>query len=387
MPGKSSRATAQQVKEDLAAPPPALAASTQPVLQRRSPAGPRRTPPAVRRQPARRHRRRRRRAPTSRWTSRTPFWSALSPRTLLACCSRRARTRTSAPPAPAATTPAPIRRAQRRGSRRGLGSQPASSSTAASVRTLSRRSSRSVRSPGGSTGTSAYRSSRSTSVIGSVLLDLRLQLLDRAVQQHFRRTLGSTERARDLAVVHSEREAHDQSLAAVVRQRRNAREHLLELLAALDQRLGVVRRRHDRGVLELGLRPTRAVAVVVGGQVVGDPDQPWPQRSPVRLALRTLEVPVGLEERLLGQVLGVVMVARAVVAVAVDVSQVGAVQLGEVAVEPGLVHDALHTWSLRSRVPLRPLAATRRGRPRSNAAGRAPPRRAPRAPPSRVRRH
>src|SRR5437588_2311088 len=197
-----------------------------------------------------------------------PFWSALTPCVLRACCSRRARTRTSAPPAPAATTPAPIRRAQRRGSRRALGSQPASSSTAASVRTLSRRSRRSVRSPGGSTGTSAYLSSRSTSVIGSVLLDPGLQLLDRAMQQHLGRPFGSTERARDLAVVHPEREPHDQSLAAVVRQRRDAGEHRLELLALLHQRLGVVRRRDDRGVLELGLRPARAVAVVVGREVV-----------------------------------------------------------------------------------------------------------------------
>ena len=47
---------------------------------------------------------------------------------------------------------------------------------------------------------------------------------------------------------------------------------------------------------------------------MGDADQPGPQRPAVGLALRALEVPVGLEEGLLGQVLGVVVVADPVVA-------------------------------------------------------------------------
>ncbi len=80
----------------------------------------------------------------------------------------------------------------------------------------------------------------------------------------------------------------------------------------------------------------RAVAVVVGGEVVSDPDQPRPQRPPVGLAQRALEVPVGLQERLLGEVLGVVVVADPVVGVAVDVAQMRAVELGEVRVEPAL---------------------------------------------------
>ena len=84
------------------------------------------------------------------------------------------------------------------------------------------------------------------------------------------------------------------------------------------------------GVLQLRLRPARAVAVVVRGQVVGDADQPGPQRPAVRLALRPLEVAVGLEEGLLGEVLGVVVVPDAVVRVAVDVAQMRAVELGEV---------------------------------------------------------
>ena len=52
---------------------------------------------------------------------------------------------------------------------------------------------------------------------------------------------------------------------------------------------------------------------------------------PLRLALRALEVPVGLQERLLGEVLGVVVVADPVVRVRVDVAQVRPVELGEVA--------------------------------------------------------
>ena len=78
-----------------------------------------------------------------------------------------------------------------------------------------------------------------------------------------------------------------------------------------------------RRVLDRRLRLARAVAVVVGGEVVGDADQPRPQRPALRLALRALEVPVGLQEGLLGQVLGVVVVAHPVVRVPVDVAQVG----------------------------------------------------------------
>ena len=60
---------------------------------------------------------------------------------------------------------------------------------------------------------------------------------------------------------------------------------------------------------------------------------------PFGLALRALEVAVGLEEGLLGEVLGVVVVADPVVGVAVDVAQMRAVELGEVAVESLLVGD------------------------------------------------
>ena len=60
---------------------------------------------------------------------------------------------------------------------------------------------------------------------------------------------------------------------------------------------------------------------------MGDPDQPRAQRPPVGFALGALEVAIGLQERLLGQVLGVVVVADAVVGVAVDVAQVRPVEL------------------------------------------------------------
>ena len=69
---------------------------------------------------------------------------------------------------------------------------------------------------------------------------------------------------------------------------------------------------------------------------MGDADEPRAQRAAVGLALGALEVPVGLQEGLLGEVLGVVVVADAVVGVGVDVAQVIAVELLEVAVELGL---------------------------------------------------
>ena len=88
---------------------------------------------------------------------------------------------------------------------------------------------------------------------GIVLLERLLELLDGSVDQHLRGPLGAIERTRDLAVVHAEGEAHDQRLAPVVGKLRHALQHILQLLAALHEILRVVRRRDDRGVLELGL--------------------------------------------------------------------------------------------------------------------------------------
>src|SRR4051812_8743957 len=143
-----------------------------------------------------------------------PFWSATRPRASRRFDFCRARTSTSAPPAPALTTPAAIRRAQRRGERKAEGSQSASSSTAASVIAVSRRSMRSPRSIGGSTGTRAPRSSRSTSLIPCPLplAEPLLELTYRAVDQHLRGALRAPQRPRDLLVVHVESEAHDQRL-------------------------------------------------------------------------------------------------------------------------------------------------------------------------------
>src|SRR3954454_4700149 len=197
-------------------------------------------------------------------TSRVAFRKAFSPWASLRC---RARTTISAPPAPTPTTPATTRRPQRRGSRSAFGSNSASSSIAASVISVSLRSTRSLIAIGGSTGTSAPCSRRSTSLISLLLLQPVLQLPDRAVDEHLRGALGPPERARDLLVVHPEREAHDQRLAAVVRKACDAAEHRLELLPPLHQRLGVVRGRDQRGILELRLGPPRAVAVVVRGEV------------------------------------------------------------------------------------------------------------------------
>ena len=88
---------------------------------------------------------------------------------------------------------------------------------------------------------------------------------------------------------------------------------------------------------------------------------------PVALALRALEVPVGLQERLLRQVLRVVVVAHPVVRVAVDVLQMGPVQLRELRVELRLVHasDTTSRHAARRRpegaVMPRPTPRRRRG--------------------------
>src|SRR3954462_6647423 len=95
-------------------------------------------------------------------------------------------------------------------------SQAATSSAAISPCSVSRRSSLSVSDTGGSTGTSAERSSRSRSSSG---IDLRrlvqvlLELPDRTVDQHLGCAFGAPQRAGDLSVVHVERESHDQCLA------------------------------------------------------------------------------------------------------------------------------------------------------------------------------
>src|SRR5437763_1999171 len=285
----------------------------------------------------------RRRMP--RDASRSPFWSARRPCASRRRCFCRARTRINAPPAVPATTPAAASRAQRLGSRRALGSNSASSPTAASVSAVSRRSRRSVSAPGGSTGANALCRSRSTSLILGFLLfflEALLELSYRAMNQDLGGTFGPPQRTCDLAVVHPDREAHDQGLAPVVRQSGHTAQHGLDLLALLHDLLGAERRRDDRGVLQVRLRAARAVAVVVRREVVGDADQPGPQRASVRLRARPCEVAVGLKERLLRQVLGVVVVADPVVAVAVHVAEVGAVQLGELAVELRLVHGRCH---------------------------------------------
>jgi hypothetical protein len=68
-----------------------------------------------------------------------------------------------------------------------------------------------------------------------------------------------------------------------------------------------------------------------------DPDEPGPERPAVRLPQRALEVTVGLEKGLLGEVLGVVVVAHPVVAVGIDIPEVRAIDLGEPSVKLTLV--------------------------------------------------
>src|SRR5215207_7611175 len=213
-------------------------------------------------------------------------------------------------------------RAQLRGSRIADISQSASSAAATSVSSARPRSRRSLSASGGSTGTRAERSrrsTRSTSLI-AVLLEALLQLLDGSVYEHLGGSLGSPERSRDLAVVHSQREAHDQRLATVLGELRHALEDLLHLFPSLHELLGVERLGQDARVVQLRRRAPGAVAVEVGGEVVGDTDQPGPQRPAVRLPLSSIEVAVGLKKGLLGEVLRVVVVAHPVVGVGVDVA-------------------------------------------------------------------
>src|SRR5262249_57218575 len=97
-----------------------------------------------------------------------------------------------------------------------------------------------------------------------------LELADGTVDEHLRRAVRAAHRPRDLAVVHAEREAHDQRLAAILRQLIDALEDALQLVAPLDEVLGRVRGRECTGVVDRGLRLARAVAVQVRREVVRD---------------------------------------------------------------------------------------------------------------------
>ena len=108
-----------------------------------------------------------------------------------------------------------------------------------------------------------------------------------------------------------------------------------EVVAVLHQRLGRVRRRQIAPASSI-------VASAAGASGRGSSSPPGCGRcgsataaaaGPCDSSLRALEVPVGLQERLLGQVLGVVVVAHPVVRVRVDVAQVRPVELAEVGVE------------------------------------------------------
>ena len=78
---------------------------------------------------------------------------------------------------------------------------------------------------------------------------------------------------------------------------------------------------------------------------MGDPDEPRAQGTPVGFTQSAFEVAVRLEEGLLGEVFGIVVVADAVVAVRVDVAQVDPIELCEASVELrlGLWCDFFHS--------------------------------------------
>ena len=70
---------------------------------------------------------------------------------------------------------------------------------------------------------------------------------------------------------------------------------------------------------------------------MSDSDEPGTERAAVGFPQRALEVPVGLEEGLLSEVPGVVVVSHPVVAVEVDVAEVRPVEVREPRVELRLV--------------------------------------------------
>src|SRR5690349_6385937 len=158
-------------------------------------------------------------------------------------CGRRRRrdsTTTSAAAAAAPTPTATTGRTQLRGSR-SASSSPSESSSAQldssaaawAVIVESVPYSRVATSSGGSIGrrASARSASRLSSPACSVIGHQLLELLDRAIDQHLGGPVGAAQRPCDLPVRHAEREAHDQSLAAVVGKIVELAQNLPQLLA------------------------------------------------------------------------------------------------------------------------------------------------------------
>ena len=136
---------------------------------------------------------------------------------------------------------------------------------------------------GGSTGASAWRSRTSKSAVVCALHRSR-RLASSTISSSCRiaRWISTfvapsraPERARDLAVVHAEGEAHDQRLAPVVRAACCTPSRTAAAPRAPRRGLGVVwSRRSTAASSSRRLRLARAVAVEVRREVVGDPDQP-----------------------------------------------------------------------------------------------------------------
>src|SRR3954454_11341960 len=191
-------------------------------------------------------------------------------------CPARTRRITSAVPAVAVTTTAITGRTQLRGSRMARSSQLSSSTTAASVRSTSVDSNRLDKPSGGSTGCSARLSNVSMSAPGVLITHDPFELPDGTVQEELRGPVCLPERPWALAVVHSQRKAHDESFAAIVRQFLHSCKDPCELVAALHEVLRRVDGRQTRCVVDRRLWSPRPVAIEVRGQVVRDPDQPRP---------------------------------------------------------------------------------------------------------------
>src|SRR5512133_2689372 len=174
---------------------------------------------------------------TSSAAARIVRWASSTPCTCFLCLRCWRRTRRTTRPAPAAvpTAAATTGRTQLRGPRIELTAQDSSSCRVDSSRV--------ARLSGGSTGAKACRSRTSMSAANGSLMSARpspgdddlLQLLDGTMDEYLRRAVGTPHCSRDLAVVHPQREAHDQRVATIVRQLLDSLQDARQLVPALHE--------------------------------------------------------------------------------------------------------------------------------------------------------
>ena len=144
--------------------------------------------------------------------------------------------------------------------------------------------------------------------------------------------LGATEYAGDLRGAHLVDEAQDDRPASVRRQAPDRGPCGGDVLARRGAALDVERIGNDRGGVERGRRMAAARAPVVRDDVAGDAEQPDAERRGALAVgrpgplLESAEVGQREEERPLGGVLGVVVVAELVVRVGIHLGEIPAIE-------------------------------------------------------------